>query len=94
MFTIPAQGYHRYVGSSASMRVKAAALVPVVAAAGPEMTQGETVTLLNDMCIMAPATLIEPAIAWEAVDGCTARACFTTPATRSEPSCRSTRPAS
>ena len=77
MFTIPAQGYHRYVGSSASMRVKAAALVPVVAAAGSEMTQGETVTLLNDMCIMAPATLIEPTITWEAVDGCTARACFT-----------------
>lgn len=77
MFTIPAQGYHRYVGSSASMRVKAAALVPVVAATGSEMTQGETVTMLNDMCIMAPATLIEPTITWEAVDGCTARACFT-----------------
>ena len=35
MFTIPAQGYHRYIDSSASMRVKAAALVPAVAAAGP-----------------------------------------------------------
>ena len=59
------------------MRVKAAALVPVVAAAGSEMTKGETVTMLNDMCIMAPATLIGPAITWEAVDGRTARACFT-----------------
>ena len=77
MFTIPAQGYHRYVGSSASMRVKAAAMVPVVSAAGSEMTRGETVTMLNDMCMMAPATLIEPAITWEAVDACTARACFT-----------------
>ena len=77
MFTIPAQGYHRYVESSASMRVKAGALVPAVAAAGSEMTQGETVTMLNDMCIMAPATLIEPATTWEAVDGCTAKACFT-----------------
>jgi hypothetical protein len=76
MFTIPAQGYHRYVESSASMRVKAAALVPAVAAAGSAMTQGETVTMLNDMCIMAPATLIEPAIAWEAVDEFTARASF------------------
>lgn len=77
IYTIPAQGYHRYVGSSASMRVKAAALVPAVAAAGAEMTQGETVTMLNDMSILAPATLIEPTITWEAVDGCTARACFT-----------------
>ena len=76
MFTIPVQGYHRYVGSSASMRVKAAALVPVVSAEGPEMTQGETVTLFNDMCIMAPATLIDPAILWEAIDDRTTRARF------------------
>lgn len=30
MFAVPVQGYHRYVGSSASMRVKAAAVVPVI----------------------------------------------------------------
>jgi hypothetical protein len=77
MFAIPVQGYHRYVGSSASMRVKAAALVPVVTAAGTEMTRGETVTLFNDMCLMAPATLIHPAITWEAVDTRTTRARFT-----------------
>jgi hypothetical protein len=77
MFALPVQGYHRYVGSSASMRVKAAALVPVAVADGPEMTQAETVTLLNDMCLMAPATLIDPAIAWEPIDARTARARFT-----------------
>jgi hypothetical protein len=77
MFGIPVQGYHRYVGSSASMRVKAAALVPVVTAAGREMTQGETVTLFNDMCLMAPATLIDRAITWEVIDPRTARARFT-----------------
>ena len=77
MFTIPVQGYHRYVGPSATMRVKAAALVPVVDVSGPEMDQGETVTMFNDMCVMAPATLIDPAIVWEAVDAHTARASFT-----------------
>jgi hypothetical protein len=77
MFTIPVQGYHRYVGSSASMRVKAAALVPVATARGTAMTQSETVTLFNDMCLMAPATLIDRAIEWEAVDGHTVRARFT-----------------
>lgn len=41
------------------------------------MTQAETVTLFNDMCIMAPATLVEPAIAWKEVDARTARATFT-----------------
>jgi hypothetical protein len=77
MFAIPAQGYHRYVNSSASMRVKAAGLVPVVTAAGTEMTQSETVTLFNDMCLMAPATLIHDSIAWDAVDARTAKARFT-----------------
>lgn len=77
MFAVPVQGYHRYVGPSATMTVKAAALVPVVRVAGPEMDQGETVTMFNDMCFMAPATLIDRAIAWEPVDDRTARARFT-----------------
>jgi uncharacterized protein DUF6544 len=77
MFMIPAQGYHRYVGPSVSMTVKVAALVPVVDASGREMCQSETVTLFNDMCIMAPATLIDPAIVWEPIDAHTARATFT-----------------
>jgi hypothetical protein len=77
MFAISVQGYHRYVGPSATMTVKAAALVPVVQASGDEMDQGETVTMFNDMCVMAPATLIDPAIVWEPVDGRTARARFT-----------------
>lgn len=77
MFGIPIQGYHRYVGSAATMHVEAAAFVPVVTASGTEMTQSETVTLFNDMCILAPATLIDSAIAWETVDARTARARFT-----------------
>jgi hypothetical protein len=76
MFTIPVQGYHRYVGPSATMRVKAAALVPVVDVSGNEMNQSETVTMFNDMCVMAPATLINPAIVWEPVDARTVRASF------------------
>lgn len=77
MFAIPVQGYHRYVGASASMRVKAAALVPVVEAAGSEMTQGETVTMLNDLCLMAPAALIGAGITWESADDRRATARFT-----------------
>jgi hypothetical protein len=77
MFAVPVQGYHRYVGLSAFMIVKAAALVPVARMSGPEMSQSETVTLFNDMCVRAPATLIDAAIAWEPVDARTARAAFT-----------------
>jgi hypothetical protein len=76
MLGIPAQGYHRYVDASATMRVKAAALVPVADVGGAEMTQGETVTFFNDMCLMAPATLIDPAIQWESIDARTAAARF------------------
>jgi hypothetical protein len=77
MLMIPVLGYHRYVGPFATMTIKAAALVPVVDARGNEMDQSETVTLLNDMCIMAPAALIDRRLRWEAVDGRTARVTFT-----------------
>lgn len=77
MYQVPVHGYHRYVGSSATMRVKAAGLMRVVDAAGEEMNRAETVTMFNDMCVLAPATLIDPAIVWEPVDGRTARAAFT-----------------
>jgi hypothetical protein len=77
MLAIPVQGYHRYVGASASMRVKAAAVVPVATAAGADLTQAETVTLFNDMCIMAPATLIDTAIQWAPVDAHAVEATFT-----------------
>jgi len=77
MFAVPVQGYHRYVGPSATMKVHAAALVRVVDVSGSEMSLGETVTMFNDMCVMAPATLVDPAIVWNAVDAHTARASFT-----------------
>jgi hypothetical protein len=77
IYAIPVRGYHRYVGSSATMQVKAAGLIGVVDAAGEEMNRAETVTMFNDMCVMAPATLIDPAIVWEAVDQRTAVARFT-----------------
>ena len=77
MMAIPVQGYHRYAGPSATMRVKAAALITVADAAGPEMDQSETVTLFNDMCLFAPGSLVNPAITWEPVDRNRARAAFT-----------------
>ena len=73
---LPVQGLHRYADGAASMRVKAAALQPVVDQSGPELTRAETVTLFNDMCIMAPAALVDPAITWEAEEGRTVRAAF------------------
>lgn len=74
---VPFQVFHRYLAADATMRVKIAGLLPVADASGPGMTQAETVTLLNDMCLLAPATLVDPRIVWESVDDRTARAAFT-----------------
>ncbi len=77
MAGVPVQGYHRYVGSEAAMRIRAAALVPVVTESGAQMTQSETVTLLNDLFIFAPAALLDAGIDWQAIDARTVIATFT-----------------
>ena len=41
------------------------------------MNHSETVTLLNDMFLLAPPTLIDPNIVWEELDPLTVRATFT-----------------
>lgn len=74
---IPAVGLHAYKNRTAIMVIKLAGLFKVVDARGPEMDQAETVTLFNDMCVMAPATLIDQGIIWEDIDALTVRARFT-----------------
>jgi hypothetical protein len=77
MTGIPFHGLHRYVDSTATMRVKVAGVATVADASGVEMTRAETVTLFNDMCVLAPATLIDPTIRWQTVDDDVVRATFT-----------------
>jgi hypothetical protein len=77
MMGVPIDGLHRLADGHATMRIKPLGAFAVVDAAGPEMDQGETVTLFNDMCLLAPGTLVDPAIQWESVDARTAKARFT-----------------
>lgn len=77
MAHLPVQAFHRFVGGTATMRVRVAGAVPIVDASGPVMDRSETVTLFNDMCVLAPGALIDPAIAWEPIDDQHARARFT-----------------
>jgi hypothetical protein len=77
MFGLPVRAFHRFVGPSATFRVRVAGLLTMVDAKGPEMNRSETVTRLNDMCLLAPATLIGPDLAWEAIDESTVRVTFT-----------------
>ena len=74
---LPVDVLHTYVGPSARMRVKLASLVPMVDARGPQMDQAETVTLFNDLCLLAPAALVDAAVDWQPVDAHHARGTFT-----------------
>lgn len=77
LFLLPFEGLHLYVGPNATMQIKVASLFQVVDAKGPEMNKGETVTMFNDMCLMAPASLIDKNIEWETIDSLTVKAKFT-----------------
>jgi hypothetical protein len=74
---VPVDVYHAFHGRAATMRVRLASLVPIVSAAGPEMTRAETVTLFNDICILAPSALVDPRIQWEPIDQRSVRARYT-----------------
>ena len=77
MLGVPFDAYHRYVGPAATFQVRAASLLTMVDAHGGEMNHSETVTLFNDMFLLAPATLIDPQITWEELDPLTVRATWT-----------------
>lgn len=74
---IPAVGIHIYQNEKAIFKIKLLSLFTVVDASGEKMDQGETVTVFNDMCFMAPATLIDNRITWESIDDLTVKAFFT-----------------
>jgi hypothetical protein len=77
LFGIPFQAFHKFLGLSATMRVKITSIVKMVDAKGPQMDEGETVTLFNDLCVMAPAALIDPGIRWQEIGAHTISASFT-----------------
>ncbi len=77
MFGLPVDVLHAFVGPSATMRVKVCSLVPMVSAAGADMDRAETVTLFNDLCVLAPAALVDAPITWQSIDDQRARGSFT-----------------
>jgi hypothetical protein len=74
---LPVDVLHAFDERGATMRVNVLSLFPMVNAKGPNLTRAETVTLFNDLCILAPGALISPLITWEPIDASTARARFT-----------------
>ncbi len=74
---LPVTGLHAYRNGKAVMLIKLLALFPVVDIKGPVLDTAETVTVFNDMCILAPATLIDKRIQWEPLDSLSVKATFT-----------------
>jgi hypothetical protein len=77
MMQLPVTGYHCYKNGTAFMDIRLLSLFTVQYQQGNEMNIAETVTFFNDMCCMAPATLIDSRIKWLSTEGNTVQASFT-----------------
>lgn len=76
MKKLPVAGYHCYKDGTAFMDIRLFSLFKVQYQEGKEMNVAETVTFFNDMCCMAPATLIDKRITWIETDGNKVKASF------------------
>ncbi len=74
---LPVAGYHCFKNGHASMDIRLLSLIKVQYQSGSKMDISETVTFFNDMCCMAPATLIDPRIQWLEGDSSKVKAAFT-----------------
>jgi hypothetical protein len=74
---LPVDAFHAFQEGEATMHVRLLSLLPMVDQRGPELTQAETVTLFNDLCLLAPGGLIAADIDWEPMDSLTVRGRYT-----------------
>jgi len=73
---VPFDVFHRYVDGAATFQVRVAGLVPMVDKHGPGITHDETVTLMNDVLVMAPAAALDLPFTYETIGERTLRATF------------------
>jgi hypothetical protein len=76
MKKLPVTGYHAFKDGHAFMDIRLLSLFKVQFQDGPQMDVSETVTFFNDMCCLAPATLIDKRINWLEIDGNRVKASF------------------
>jgi hypothetical protein len=76
MFGLPVRALHVYREHSATFTVRVASSVNIVNLSGPEISAAETVTVLNDLCLMAPGVLLDTRLTWTDVDDHSARVTF------------------
>lgn len=74
---LPVTGLHAYTHDGARMQIRVAGVVNMVDESGDAFTRAETVTMLNDVCIMAPGALLDGRFEWQAVSDTSATVTFT-----------------
>ena len=72
-------GYHRWSDGKGSMDVSVFGLIPVIHYEGQMMDQSDAVTLLNDICLLAPAALLDPILKWQSINELQVRVFFPYP---------------
>jgi hypothetical protein len=77
MFGLPVRALHVYRHEQAAFTVRVASTVNMVDQHGDRISATETVTVLNDLCLMAPGALVDPRLAWSPVDDRSAAVTFT-----------------
>ena len=73
---LPFDILHRYVDGAATFEVRMAGLLPIVDKKGPGITNDETVTLMNDVLVMAPAAALDLPFTFETIGERSLRATF------------------
>ena len=74
---LPVAGFHCFKNGVAYMDIRLLSMFKVEFQKGAVMNESETVTFFNDMCCMAPATLIDKRIEWMQVEENKVKASFT-----------------
>ena len=74
---LPVEVLHAFEAGAATMRVRACSLFTMVDAKGPEMDRAETVTIFNDLCILAPTALVNAPATWHVLDDNHVRGTYT-----------------
>ncbi len=74
---LPVTVLHVFANTTATMRVKLLSVLTMVDAAGPEMDRGETVTVFDDLVVMAPGAIVDARASWAAIDSQRVRGEFT-----------------
>ena len=86
MYGMPIRGFDRLVGGQAEMRWKLFGIIPLISAAGPDITRSATGRVAAE-CVWLPSRLCQADVSWTAADSTRALASFTVLDERVEIAC-------